>query len=168
MRALLLRVWALPWPPALRQAAAQVIDLPWVQRGLFPHYLVGVIGIIRNEAGEVLLVHHTYRHRIPWGLPAGFLERHEQPREALLREIEEETGLKVDLSSVWHVYTSDDRPLVNIVYRGRYLDGVFTPSAEVSAAEFVRVDDLPPLPAGQRELIEACVQKAPVVVLGED
>jgi ADP-ribose pyrophosphatase YjhB (NUDIX family) len=114
--------------------------------------MVGVVGIIRDEQGRVLLLHHTYRGT-PWGLPTGFLEHGEQPIDALAREIMEEAGLHVTLKPQPIIYTERGRPLLNVVYRGTFVGGRFEASAEVSQARWFSLDALPPMLPGQRELL---------------
>jgi 8-oxo-dGTP diphosphatase len=125
-----------------------------LQRLLLPHFRVGVVGVIEDESGRILLLHHTYRTRVPWGLPTGFLERREQPAAALRREIREESGLEIEVLGVWRTYTDPDRPLLNLVFHGRSRGGTFVPSLEVSRAEFFGFDSLPPLMADQRRILE--------------
>jgi ADP-ribose pyrophosphatase YjhB (NUDIX family) len=152
--ALLLRLWALPWPPAIRRRLEGTLSSNMLQRLLLPHFRVGVVGIILNEEGRVLLLRHTYRNRFPWGLPTGFLETREQPAAALRREIREESGLEVELHAVWRTYTEPDRPHVNIVFQGTAGGGRFVASTEVSAAEFFDFGELPPLMPDQRRILE--------------
>jgi ADP-ribose pyrophosphatase YjhB (NUDIX family) len=58
-------------------------------------FTVGVIGVVFNQAGEVLLLEHVFRDRSPWGLPGGWVGRRERPQDALRRELVEEIGLAV-------------------------------------------------------------------------
>lgn len=154
MQKLLLALWVLPWPPWLRRRLEPLAMLAPVQRLLIPHFRCGVVGLIRNDRGEFLLFKHTYRQRCPWGLPTGYMEHGEQPADALLREIQEESGLVVDLERVWKVYT-DSRSIVNIVFRGRAREFRFTPSAEISQAQYCAAGNLPPMIPDQRHLLEA-------------
>ena len=54
---------------------------------------LGVRAVVTNEAGEVLLIEHTYVHG--WYLPGGGVERGETAEEALARELVEEAGVRV-------------------------------------------------------------------------
>jgi 8-oxo-dGTP diphosphatase len=65
-------------------------------RLLAPRNLVGVVGVIWNDSGSILLVRHLVRIRFEWGLPGGWVERGEDPAVALRREIREELALDVD------------------------------------------------------------------------
>ena len=84
---LLLRVWRdVPFPGWMRQIFL---------RALNPSVMVGAMALIQDEQGRVLLVEHTYRRQVPWGLPGGWLKRAESPEAGLMREVFEETGLEV-------------------------------------------------------------------------
>lgn len=158
IRAFLERIWRRPWPGWLRRLASEGARLPLIRFLLFPHFLVGVVGIITDPDGRVLLLHHTYRGT-PWGLPTGFLERGEQPIDALAREIMEEAGLRVSLDPRPIVFTEPGRPLVNIAYRGSFVGGSFEASAEVSQARWFSLDALPPMLPKQRELLLSSLEE---------
>ncbi len=64
---------------------------------------VGVRGLIWNEAGELLLVQHSYGDR-KWFPPGGGHRGQESPEETLVREIREETGLSVRIQTLVGVY----------------------------------------------------------------
>jgi len=49
--------------------------------------------VVRNEAGEVLLVNPNYKEY--WDLPGGMAEANESPRAAVERELREELGVNV-------------------------------------------------------------------------
>ncbi|WP_409291385.1 NUDIX domain-containing protein [Peribacillus sp. SCS-37] len=55
--------------------------------------LPSVAGIIRNDAGEIMLQNKGNGEK--WSLPAGALEPGETPADAVAREVWEETGLRV-------------------------------------------------------------------------
>jgi 8-oxo-dGTP diphosphatase len=62
--------------------------------------------IIRDEAGGVLLIRRGDGQG--WSLPGGVLEPGERLAEALVREVEEETGLQVEPLRLVGVYSDPD------------------------------------------------------------
>lgn len=159
MRRLAARLWALPWPPRLRRLALGVVSAPGIRFLAFPAFHVGVVGVIRNADGDVLLLRHTYRGRWPWGAPSGFVEHREQPIDAMRREIQEETGFEVELAPTPTLFINTDRPLLNIVFRGTYISGAFVPGPEISEARFFPVHALPPLEPSAAWLLRSVLEE---------
>jgi ADP-ribose pyrophosphatase YjhB (NUDIX family) len=62
----------------------------------------GVTAIILNEQGEVLLQKRSDNHM--WGMPGGAIDPGEDPADAVVREVREETGLEVVPERVIGVY----------------------------------------------------------------
>ncbi|MCA1552959.1 MAG: NUDIX domain-containing protein [Chloroflexi bacterium] len=136
----------------------RVLPVPFPLQWIFlwlttQKYLVGVSAIVFNAHGEVLLAKHTYRNQFPWGLPGGFLDRDEYPAQAIEREIEEETGLRVRALRPFVITRSELRPHLTIVFMCAFEGGTFRECAEISDARFFAVDALPRLLKGQREII---------------
>lgn len=67
-----------------------------IWRFVQPKYSLGVVGVVFNEQGEVLLVEHVF-HRLAWGLPGGWVGANETPAEAVQRELQEELQLHVEV-----------------------------------------------------------------------
>lgn len=63
-----------------------------------PYWLHVVAAVIHNSAGEILLARRlSHQHQGgKWEFPGGKVELDEQPKPALVRELYEELGLKVD------------------------------------------------------------------------
>lgn len=60
-----------------------------------PRFTAGVVGVLLNNADEVLVVEHVFHSKRPWGLPGGWVNRNELLTAAIEREFIEETGLAV-------------------------------------------------------------------------
>jgi ADP-ribose pyrophosphatase YjhB (NUDIX family) len=75
----------------------------------------GVAAVIQNGAGQILLQRRSDNGL--WGLPGGSVEIGESVREAIVREVREETGLSVEVVRLIGVYSD---PRIQIV---RYPDG---------------------------------------------
>ena len=122
-------------------------------------FLVGVTGIIFNEKREVLLFKHTYRQH-SWSLPGGYLKAGEHPKEALEREIKEESNFVVSVDESLKTRTDRDGSRLDICYVGLYIGGDFIKSEEVSEYGFFAQDKMPLLRSNQVFLIEeALLQK---------
>ncbi|MER6591308.1 NUDIX domain-containing protein [Micromonospora purpureochromogenes] len=65
--------------------------------------LPGVSGVVRDDAGRVLLARRGDNGR--WSVPAGIVDPGEQPADAVVREVFEETGMRVRVERVGGVAT---------------------------------------------------------------
>lgn len=133
----------------------------FIMRIFQDQFLVGVTGIIFNDKKEILLFKHNYRAHA-WSLPGGYLKSGEHPREALEREIKEESGLVVSIDEPLKTRTDRDSARLDMCYTGVLIGGDFTPSHEVSEYGFFAQDKLPLLRKNQVFLIdEALKQREP-------
>ncbi|MFZ2299819.1 MAG: NUDIX hydrolase [Candidatus Moraniibacteriota bacterium] len=121
-------------------------------------FLVGVTGLIFNEKNEVLVFRHTYR-QTAWSLPGGYMNGKEHPKEALAREIKEESGFTVSIDWRMKVRTDRETARLDISYIGTYIGGEFVASGEVSEARFCSLDNLPPIRRDQLFLIEKALEQ---------
>jgi 8-oxo-dGTP diphosphatase len=126
---------------------------------LSPKFTVGVVGLVRDEEGRVLLLRHTYRRSKPWGLPGGGLHPHESLEGCLRREIREEVGIEVDIDDLLMARTHARRRLVEMLFAchpapGQTLD-LFRPNPEVTEVRFFALEDFPQreMPGQQYRLI---------------
>ena len=55
----------------------------WGVRLVEPRFTVTAGAVVVDERGRVLLLNHVFRVGSGWGIPGGFMEKGEQPEEAL-------------------------------------------------------------------------------------
>jgi len=83
----------------------------------FYTYVEAAGGVVKNPGGEHLFIE---RFGI-WDLPKGKIEKNETPREAAIREVEEETGiehLKIvkSIANSWHIYPWKEKTVLKKTY----------------------------------------------------
>jgi 8-oxo-dGTP diphosphatase len=62
-----------------------------------PHMTIGAVGAVFNSEGKLLIVEHVFHPVYPWGLPGGWAGRNEDPDQTVMREVWEETGLRINI-----------------------------------------------------------------------
>ena len=79
-------------------------------------YNIGVGGAVVRD-GELLLVRRASRHgRGNWQLPGGFIEPDETIEQAVVREVQEEAGVKAEVEAVLALRSRYDPESGNGVY----------------------------------------------------
>ena len=150
MKTFLAKFWrALKLPKGLQLLAMRFFQ---------DQFLVGVTGIIFNDQDEILLFKHIYRSH-EWSLQGGYLKSGEHPREALEREIKEESGLVVSVDDSLKTRTDRDSARLDMCYTGILIGGDFKPTHEVSEFGFFAQDKLPLLRSNQVFLIDEALKQ---------
>ena len=115
----------------------------------FIHYLnpIPAAGcLVVNESG-ILLVRRAKSPRIgDWCLPAGFCEWEEHPTQTAVRELKEETGLIVELTDFFDLYSGNDDPRYNallILYLAKIVGGQLEAADDALDARYFPFDALP-------------------------
>ena len=95
--------------------------------------------------GGIVLVKRKYPPFVDdWCLPGGFIEAHEAPEQSAIREVEEETGLKVKIERMLGAQAPGKGINVIILfYLAGPACGVITPGDDASAAQAFNKSDLP-------------------------
>lgn len=141
---LLLWLWrVLPLPRPVRRAY-----IAWTH----PRFLIGVVALIRDDAGRILVLEHTYRREYPWGLPGGYLQAGEDPAQGLAREVREETGLVVQIDRLLsaELFTSDQ---LDLLFAVTVLSGAQHASPEVRAWRYLSRAELSQILPNQLALL---------------
>lgn len=131
-------------------------------------FLPAVVMVVFDDRGRVLL--NLRADSGKWALISGILDPGEQPAEAAVREIEEETGVHAVVERVLSVFTNEP-----VVYdngdRAQYLDVVLRCRAvggearvnddESLDVRWFALDELPPIGPNARGRIELALREDP-------
>lgn len=125
-----------------------VLPRRWVVRTIAPSFTVGAMVVIERSDGRLLFVRQSYRNK--WGVPGGLLKRRESARDAAVREVFEEVGLRVELIGAPGVVIDAVPQRVDVVFRakpmaGTDLDALQPRSPEIQAIEWFAPNALPEL-----------------------
>ena len=95
--------------------------------------------VIIKEDGALLLL-RSAEEKFPhkWDLPGGHIHVDEDPKDGLIREVEEETGVTL-VEPIEKLYTEDNITF----YKARMPDGVITLSHEHEEHKFVTRENIP-------------------------
>ncbi len=144
LTSLLLRVWRdVPFPGWMRQIFLRILN---------PSFMVGAMALIQDDHGRILILEHTYRRRVPWGLPGGWLKHAESPEKGLAREVLEETGLKVRVDALLAAEFWGHTQL-DLLFRCTVESGSYQPSDETGLHRWAAPDELPELLPNQRAML---------------
>ena len=131
----------------------------WLTRRVQVKFTVSAAGVITNGRGEVLLLNHVLRPVSGWGLPGGFLNAGEQPQEAFVREIREETGL--ELSDVTIAHTRTFHRHIEIIFTAKAVGQAEVKSREITELGWFEVGQMPEGMSGdQNSLIPMVLAEA--------
>ena len=107
---------------------------------------LAVVVIVVRE-GNILMVKRDIEPMMGrWSFPSGYVDRGEIVEEAAVREVREETNVKVKLDRLLGVYSSQDAPVVLIAYAASVKGGTAEAGDETQAVGWFPADKLPPLP----------------------
>ncbi|WP_433652077.1 NUDIX hydrolase [Micromonospora zamorensis] len=116
--------------------------------------VVAVTVFVQNERGHVLLIRRSDNSL--WALPGGAQDVGESTAQAAMREVEEETGLHVELTGITGIYSDpahviayDDgevRQEFSICLRARAVSGQIRTSSESSEVKWVDPESVQTLP----------------------
>ncbi len=133
-------------------------------------FLVGAAAVVINDAGEILLQRRSDNNQ--WWLPGGAIEPGEEPAEAVVREVWEETGLQVVPERIVGVFggpdfrtlypNGDETLYISITFCCRPIGGELRLDGDESLElRYFRRDALPPLDARNILRIDTALRDDP-------
>lgn len=134
-----------------------------VSDGLRPRHAV-VDAVIFNDKDEVLLIKRgTDPFKGWWAIPGGFMEFGETAEQAVAREVEEETGLKVHVRELLGVYSSPERDIqrqtVASVFICEPTGGTIKGGDDAVEAKWFPLQQLPKLGFDHPKIVQDAIQK---------
>lgn len=112
-----------------------------------------VAALIRNSENQLLFIRKSEDG--VWGLPAGAIEPGETPKEAVVREVFEETGLKVKPNNIVgvfggstfrHTYPSGDQvEYLVTIFVCEIVETSVATDTEISEMKYFSQVDMPPI-----------------------
>jgi ADP-ribose pyrophosphatase YjhB (NUDIX family) len=104
-------------------------------------FTIGAFGLIKDEQNRILLqLRNDLKVR---GLPWWAVENAESPREAVIREVKEETGFDVEMIRLFGIYVKPEENDVWIWFECKIIGGKKTLSEESDDIQFFALDEIP-------------------------
>ncbi|PIR94662.1 NUDIX hydrolase [Candidatus Falkowbacteria bacterium CG10_big_fil_rev_8_21_14_0_10_39_11] len=104
-------------------------------------FYIGVFAIIKDDQDQVLLVLRNDYDL--WNLPGGGLDTGETPWQGVIREVKEETGLSVKISSLAGIYSKPDKNEIVFSFECNVIGGKITLNEEAKDIQWFALDDIP-------------------------
>jgi 8-oxo-dGTP diphosphatase len=104
------------------------------------------VGVVVEMDGGILLGKRNHDPMMGhWSFPSGFVDAGEVPEDAAVREVEEETGVQVQLDRLLGVYSNTGQRVIFIAYAGHAVGGRLEAGEECIEVATFSPDALPPL-----------------------
>jgi ADP-ribose pyrophosphatase YjhB (NUDIX family) len=103
-----------------------------------------VAGCIPEWEGQILLCRRAIEPRLGfWTFPAGFMELGESTEEAAARETFEEANARVEIHSLYGIFSLPHVSQVYVVYRAALQDLEFGPGEESLEVQLMSIESIP-------------------------
>lgn len=93
------------------------------------HMNVGTFAFIQDKEKRVLMVKDMHQGK-QWTLPGGGIDFKELVNEALVREVKEETSLRVTVGQILGIFSQQKTPGIVILFAVDVLEGIPSPDGE--------------------------------------
>ena len=117
----------------------------------YPTPKVEVRGLLLNENNEILMVEEKLDPE-KWSIPGGWCDIGFSPKEVIIKEMKEETGLDVEVDRVlaiydkkFHNHPAEPFYTYKIVFLCKKLEGALKTTFDITNVKYFSLDNLPPL-----------------------
>ena len=129
-----------------------------VKRMIYKNPVLTVDGVIIKNHSIVLVKRSKPPFEGQYALPGGFVEYGETVELALIREIVEETGLKVKIKNLIGVYSDPDRDprghIISLAFRAQIIGGELSSGSDASEVRLFDIRNLPRLAFDHERIIQ--------------
>jgi ADP-ribose pyrophosphatase YjhB (NUDIX family) len=118
-----------------------------------PGFTVGAVCLLERD-GRLLMLRQP--HRQGWSLPGGLLARGENAAVAVVREVREETGLRIEVGRPVTVVVDSPLRRVDVVFRVQ-VDGEVGEKVggEATTARWLKPDEVDEMDGPTRQILDA-------------
>ena len=104
------------------------------------------VGVVAERNGQIVLERRAHDPNAGgWSFPSGFVEAGEVLEDAAIREVEEETGLRVRIDRLLGVYSTAGERVVFVAYAGSVEGGELAAGEECLEVGYFDPESLPEL-----------------------
>lgn len=112
---------------------------------LWDMFTTSIIAAVVNEEREIALLRQNYVSAVSYVCVAGVMKPGESAEDAVIREVWEEIGQKVERLEYVGSYPYEKKEMLMLGYKASVKKRGFVLSGEVDAAEWVRYEDALPM-----------------------
>lgn len=131
-----------------------------------------VFGYEKTEGVSVLLIKRKYEpFKDSWALPGGFVQEAESLENAVKRELQEETGIKVNYLEQLYTFGAPDRDprqrIISIAYFALVKTALFMElkaDTDASSVQWFPINNLPKLAFDHKNIVEKAIERIRVKV----
>jgi 8-oxo-dGTP diphosphatase len=125
---------------------------------VYKNPVLTVDGVIIKNHSIVLVKRSKPPFEGQYALPGGFVEYGETVELALIREIVEETGLKVKIKNLIGVYSDPNRDprghIISLAFRAQIIGGELSSGSDASEVRLFDIRNLPRLAFDHEKIIQ--------------
>ena len=122
-----------------------------------------VDGILFKDDSLLLIQRKNKPFQGAWALPGGFVDYGEKTEDAVVREVFEETGMKITIRSLLGVYSDPHRDprrhTVTVAYLVDYINGALHAGDDAHDVKYFKYNELPALAFDHAVIVKDALQR---------